>query len=669
MLALVGRLFYLQIADGPRYQEAALDIQSRDIVTPALRGLIVDNEGRPMAINKAGLMVTADRSILDKQGDKGAAVLARVAEVLKLEFVDVFARTRLCGELPKGERNGCWNGNRYQPIPITKEATENQVLAILEQSDIYPGISAEPVSIRYYPSYAGERATHVLGYIGPITEVDLNNEEGKRYYRNEFIGKAGIEIVYDQFLRGVAGVKTVIVDRKESVTQESRNIPSIPGNHVVLNLNAALQSAVELELKNSIARARGLGYRGDSGAAIVMDVKTGRVLAMASYPDYDLNIWENGITVKQSKELYDERTGVPALSRAIQGTFAPASTFKVVSLSASIDAGYDLKGTYACPAEVQIGNRTFKNYDSKAAGRINLTTAIAISCDSIWYQIAYDEWVRDGGLKPQANLNDYFFKTAAGFGVGKKTGVDLPSELTGRLPDRDWKKNWYEKNKDFYCNYQQRAKKSQLTAYLIELARENCIDGDKVRAGDMVNFSIGQGDTLMTPLQMAVMYSAIANGGTLVVPQIARAIVKPSGQLVKEFDPQTSGKLPIEKKTLKFLQNALRAVVTSGTARGSFAGLGVEVSGKTGTGQVFGKNLNGSAKDDTSWFASFAPSNKPQFAVVMMVSQGGFGASTSGVGVRKIYEHIFGTNGQTAIFPNGIPTAIPKIDATKGSRP
>ncbi|NCU90186.1 MAG: penicillin-binding protein 2, partial [Actinobacteria bacterium] len=133
MLALVGRLFYLQVADGPRYQEAALDIQSRDIVTPALRGLIVDNEGNPIAINKAGLMVTADRSILDKQSDKGRAVLIRVAEVLDLNFIDVFARTRLCGELPKGERDGCWNGNRYQPIPITKEASENQVLTILEQ--------------------------------------------------------------------------------------------------------------------------------------------------------------------------------------------------------------------------------------------------------------------------------------------------------------------------------------------------------------------------------------------------------------------------------------------------------------------------------------------------------------------------------------------------------
>ena len=669
MLALVGRLFYLQIADGPRYQEAALDIQSRDIVTPALRGLIVDNEGNPIAINKAGLMVTADRSILDKQDDKGREVLGRVAEVLKLDFVDVFARTRLCGELPKGERDGCWNGNRYQPIPITKEATENEVLTILEQSDLYPGIGAEPVSIRYYPSYFGERATHVVGYIGPITEADLNNEDGKRYYRNEFIGKAGVEFVYDSYLRGEAGVRTVIVDRKESVTQESRNIASVPGNHLVLNLNAKLQAAVELELKNSISRARGLGYRGDSGAAIVMDVKNGHVLAMASYPDYDLNIWENGITVKQSKELYSEKSGVPALSRAIQGTFAPASTFKVISLSAAIDAGYGLNDTYLCPATVQIGNRVFKNYDSKAAGRINLTTAMAISCDSIWYQIAYDEWVRDGGLKPVANPNDYFFKTAAGFGVGKKTGIDLPSELSGRLPNREWKKNWYEKNKDYYCNYEKRAKKAQLTRYLIELAKENCIDGDKVRAGDMVNFSIGQGDTLMTPLQMAVMYSAIANGGKLVVPQIARAIVEPSGRVVKEFKPEVSGTLPIDKKVLTFLQKSLRAVVTSGTARGAFAGVGVEISGKTGTGQVFGRNLDGSAKDDTSWFASFAPSKDPQYAVVMMVSQGGFGASTSGVGVRKIYEHIFGTNGQVAIFPNGIPRSLPRIDVTRGATP
>lgn len=665
MLSLFGRLFYLQIADGPRYQEAALDNQSRDIVIPALRGLIVDIEGNALATNKAGLMVTADRLVLDKLEDKGESVLARVAEVLMLEYADIYTRTRLCGELARGERDGCWNGNRYQPIPITKEASENQVFTILEGSDLFAGIDAKPVPIRFYPSSAGERATHVLGYLGPITEKNLNSEEGKPYYRNELIGKAGVELLYDEELRGVPGIKKVIVDRKEIVRRELINRAPAAGNHLILSLNAKLQAAVETELKDAIFRARANGHRGDSGAAIVMDVSTGEVLAMASYPDYDLNIWEDGITVKQAKDLYSQNTGVPALSRAIQGEFAPASTFKVISLSAAVEAGYSLKATYQCPGEVKIGDRVFRNYDSKATGRISMTTAIAISCDSIWYQIAYDEWVRDGGLKPKPSPNDFFFNSAKGFGLGKKTGVDLPSEQSGRLPDRQWKLDWYERNKDFYCNYTQKAKKSQLTPYLIEIARENCLDGDKVRAGDMVNFSIGQGDTLMTPLQLVVVYAALANGGKLMVPKIAKAIVEPSGRVVREFEPEISGRLPIEKSTLKFLQNSLRAVVTSGTATRAFSGVGVEVSGKTGTGQVFGRNLDGSSKGDTSWFASFAPSKKPKYAVVMMVSQGGFGASTSGVGVRNIYEHIFGTNGRVAIIPNGTPKVLPRIDSSK----
>ena len=667
MLALFGRLFYLQIADGPRYQQAALDIQSRDIVTPALRGLIVDSEGEPMAANKAGLMVTADRSVLDREEDKGRSVLTRVAQVLELDPNDVYVRTRLCGELPKEDQNGCWNGNRYQPIPITKDANEAQVLKLLERSDVFPGINAEPVSIRNYPSLFGERGTHVLGYVGPVTEADLNNEAGKRYYRNELIGKAGMEYVYDEALRGTPGVRTVIVNYKESVTRESRSIAPIPGNHLVLNINAKLQTVVERELESSVLRARANGYRGDAGAAIVTDLD-GRVLAMASYPDYDLNIWENGITVRQAKELYSQASGVPALSRAVQGVFAPASTFKVVSLAAAVEANYSLKATYECPATVQIGDRVFRNFDSKAAGRISMTTAMAISCDSIWYQIAYDEWVRDGGLKPKANPNDYFFKTAAGFGVGKKTGIDLPSEQRGRLPNREWKLSWYEENKDFYCNYEERAKKSQRTAYLIEIARENCLDGDKVRAGDMVNFSIGQGDVLMSPIQMAVMYGAIANGGKLVQPTVARAIVSPTNKVLKEFKPKVTGELPIARSTLKFLQNSLRAVVTNGTATGAFSGLRTEVSGKTGTGQVFGLNLDGSAKDDTSWFASYAPSKNPQFVVVMMVSQGGFGASTSGLGVRRIYEDIFGENGKKAIFPSGPATRIPTIKSSLVAR-
>lgn len=663
MIALLGRLFYIQVLDGERYREAALNVQSRDIVTPANRGLIVDNTGLPIAINRAGLEISVDRSVIDKLPDKGESVLRKVATILKLDFQDVFNRTRLCPELEVGQRAGCWNGTRYQPIPVTKSATENQALSIIERSDQFPGVDASPVSIRYYPSIAGENAAHILGYVGPVTEADLNNDEGRLFYRNELIGKSGLELQYDEYLRGVPGVRTVIVDRRESVTRESRDREQVPGENLVLNINAKIQAAAEKELAASIQRGKSLGRRADSGAAIVMDMQ-GRIVALASYPTYDPNIWENGITVAQAKRLYSEAAAVPALSRATQGAYAPASTFKVISTAAAVRAGYPLNQRFNCPSKVQIGTRTFKNFDSKALGVIGFERSLALSCDSMWYQIAYDEWVRDGGLSPKGNPNDHFFTAARLFGFGKKTGIDLPSESAGRLPDREWKKSWYEQNKDFYCNYRERAKKSQLTQLLLDIARENCLDGDKVRAGDAINFSIGQGDLLATPLQIAMMYNAIANGGTLYRPQIARAIINPDGKVIKEFKPEAIGKLPVNKKTLRVIKNGLRQVVTGGTATGAFAGLKVEVSGKTGTGQVFGRNLDGSAKDDTSWFASYAPTKDPVYTVVMMVSQGGFGSSTSGIGVRKIYEHIFGEGGKKPTAPRGVPTSLPRIDVT-----
>ena len=668
MIALLGRLYYMQVIDGDRYREAALSVQSRDIVTPANRGLIVDSTGIPMAINRAGLEISVDRSVLDRLPDQGESVLRRVAGILKLDYEDVYNRTRLCPELKIGERAGCWNGTRYQPIPITKSATERQAFAIIERSDQFQGVDASPVSIRYYPSIAGENAAHLLGYVGPVTEENLNqpsaaSAEIPKYFRNELIGKSGIEAQYDDDLRGTPGVRTVIVDRRESVTRQSRDLQPRPGNNLVLNINAKIQAAVEQELAASIQRGKSSGRRADSGAAIVMDMK-GRVVALASYPTYDPNIWENGITLSQARRLYSESAAVPALSRATQGAYAPASTFKVISTAAAIRAGYKLDQRFNCPAQVQIGTRTFRNFDSKALGVIGFERSLALSCDSMWYQIAYDEWVRDGGLSPKENPNDHFFTTARLFGFGSKTGIDLPSESAGRLPDRAWKKAWYEENKDFYCNYRERAKKSQLTPLLIEIARENCLDGDKVRAGDAVNFSIGQGDVLATPLQIAMMYTALGNGGILYKPQIAKAIVDPEGNVVREFAPEKIGELPMNKRTLKSIQQGLRQVVTAGTATGAFAGLQVEVSGKTGTGQVFGRNLDGSAKDDTSWFASYAPSKRPVYSVLMMVSQGGFGSSTSGIGVRRIYEHIFGEGGKRPIAPRGVPDKLPRIDVT-----
>lgn len=668
MAALMGRLFYLQVAAGDRYKAAALDIQSRDIVVPAIRGLIVDASGVPLAMNRVGLAVTVDRSIIDKQDDQGLSILKKVAKILELNPNDVWRRTRLCGELTSGDKSGCWIGNRFQPIPITKDADPNIALQIVERSSEFPGIDAKPTAVRYYPGTLGATGAHVLGYIGALTDEDLAQGGGSKYYRSESIGKDGLEFVYDSYLRGRPGIKTVIVDRKESVTEKSRDTAPIPGANLVTSLDVRIQGAAERGLATAVRSSRAQGYRADGGAAIVMDVRSGRVLALASYPTYDPNIWEKGLTVAQARDMFSERTYVPALSRPIQGLFAPASTFKAFSIFAAAKAGYNLNAVYDCPGVYKVGNREFTNYESRELGRISLKRGISASCDTLWYKIAYSEWLKDGGLSPK-NPKDIFFNVAHQFQLEKRTEIDLPSEAYGRIPDRQWKLDYWTENKDFYCNYKERANKKDLTPFLIELARENCIDGGVLRAGDAVNFSIGQGDTVITPLKLTQAYAAIANGGKILQPLIAKAIVANDGKVIKKFTPKVLGQVDADPEVFKWLTDALHQVTIDGTAAGAFAGFPVEVAGKTGTAEVFGLNLDGRKKDSTSWFAAFAPVNKPKYAVVVMVSQGGTGAAAAGIGARQIYDTIFGVvNGrqipEKMVYPSGPPSKLPKISAT-----
>jgi len=668
MAALLGRLFYLQVAAGDRYKAAALDIQSRDIVVPAIRGLIVDANGVPLAMNRVGLAVTVDRSIIDKQSDKGLSVLNKVSRILDLNPKDVWRKTRLCGEITSGDKSGCWVGNRFQPIPITKDADPNIALQIVERSSEFPGIDAKPTAVRYYPGTLGATGAHVLGYIGALTDTDLAKGGGSKYYRSESIGKDGLEFVYDNYLRGRPGIKTVIVDRKESVTEKSRDTAPIPGANLVTSLDVRIQGAAEAGLATAVRSSRAQGYRADGGAAIVMDVKTGRVLALASYPTYDPNIWEKGLTVAQARDMFSESTYVPALSRPIQGQFAPASTFKAFSVFAAAKAGYDLNATYDCPGVYKVGNREFTNYESRAMGRISLKKGIAVSCDTLWYRIAYAEWLKDGGLSPK-NPKDVFFNVAHQFQLEQKTEIDLPSESYGRIPDRQWRIDYWNENKDFYCNYQKRAAKKDLTPFLIALAKENCVDGGVLRAGDAVNFSIGQGDTVITPLKLTQAYAAIANGGTILQPLIAKAIVANDGKVLKTFTPKVLGKVDADPKVFKWMTEALHEVTISGTAAGAFAGFPIEVAGKTGTAEVFGLNLNGTKKDSTSWFAAYAPVKNPRYAVVVMVSQGGTGAAAAGIGAREIFNTIYGVVGgqqipEKIVYPSGPPTKLPKISST-----
>ena len=682
-VALFGRLFYLQIAAGPKYQLAAQDNQSREILSPSIRGMILDAQGRPLANNSTALVVTVDRIALSSQPDEGRATLKRLGALIKVSPDELWSRTRICGQADEvadynarkaayqaaiaagrkisEPRRYCWNGTAYQPIPVTRAADPEMALRIVERNDLYPGVTAAPQGFRLYPAPEGALTTHVLGYTG-IVNADELKASGNKLRLNETIGKAGLEKQYDKYLRGAPGVKTVVVDRTGRIVRKIGEQDPTSGNHLITSIDAGIQAAAEKALETVITRARTVGdskgrRTADGGAAIVMDTKTGRIIALASYPTYDPNIWLDGITNDQASALFSAAKNVPALDRAIQGSYAPASTFKVVSVAALAASGQSLNANYNCPPNVKIGTRTFKNFESRAYGSIPLDKAIAISCDTVWYQIAYDMWVRDGGNFPK-DPKDYFFNAAHGFGLGKKTGIDLPSEVSGRVPDRQWKKNYWESTKSFYCNYEKRAKPNQLTPFLIAIAKENCVDGFRIRAGDAVNFSIGQGDTTATLMQMVQLYGAIANDGVYYRPTIARAVVAPNGKLIKEFKPTESGKLPVSKKTLQFLQKSLREVVTSGTGRLAFSGSKIAVSGKTGTGEVYGRNADGSSKDTTSWFISFGPTENPQYAVGMVVSQGGYGASTSGVGVRMIWDAIH------TLLPNGLPTTLPKITSS-----
>ena len=688
LATLLGRLWYLQVLASDNYKSAAAENGTRQIITPAPRGMILDARGRPLATNRTALVVSISRTAMLRQRDGGRALVAKVAQVIGEPFQDVWERTRLCGSPGAPPAPRCFNGSPYQPIPLTDQASTAMALQIMERREDFPGVTAELTSVRDYPMPLGANAAHELGYLGPVTDQELaarNQAAGKRgsnetvLQRTDLIGRAGLEREYDDDLRGTPGVKTLAVDHQGGVTGVVSETQPTPGNYLVTTIDAQVQAAAEKQLKAAIMRARHTGdinkgfakYKADSGAVVVLDVRTGGIIAMASWPTYNPNIWVGGISSKDYKAITSKRNNYPNQSRAFQGQFAPGSTFKAVSTPAAVRAGYSLNGSYPCPAAYPIGGSMKGNYESEAFGMISFRRAIQVSCDTVFYKFAYETWLREGGLHPKKNVKDPFTEEAKGFGLGKPTGLDLPGEAHGRIADRAWKLAYWKATKSFYCakaktGYPEVARKDpRRAAYLLQLSKENCADGWAYRGGDAANFAIGQGDTLLTPLQLARVYAAVANGGTLVTPHIGSAIMTPEGQLVRRIDPKPAGRAPTSRQTLAWLRSALRSVTEQGTGYGPFFRAGfpltkLPVASKTGTAEVYGKQ-------STSWFATFAPADKPQYAVVMMVSQGGTGSGISGPSVAELYKTLFGIHGNkvdlaAAAPPGGHPaTTLPQV--------
>ncbi|MFJ9644803.1 penicillin-binding protein 2 [Streptomyces sp. NPDC004244] len=636
LCTLGGRLWYLQIRNGGEYYDEAKNNHVQRVVQPAVRGPILDARGVALADNETRLVVSASRTALMKMKDKGKGVLTRLSAVLDMSPQEVVEKVRICdSKTPKP----CWNGSPYQPIPVTSEATTQQALQIRERPEEFPGITAEPTAVRRYPAPGGARTAQALGYLSPVTDEEIQKakDTDSPHLRSDQVGRSGIERTYDKQLRGKATVTSYEVDNLGRVMGQTKSDAGIPGATLVTSIDARVQAVAEYELQQAMKTVRnqtdkitGRKYEADSGAVVVMEARTGRVVAMASQPDYDPNAWVGGISGKDYARLTSKDSNYPLLNRAIQGQAPAGSIFKVVSASAAVRAGYPFDSKYNCSSSYSLGGRSFANFESKGHGPITLGEALKFSCNTVFYALGHKEWQRDGGLKPKKDAHDWFYRTAREFGLGSETGIDLPNEVTGRIPDRQWKKNFWKANKDAWCK---QGKKGG--TYVEQIAYESCLEGNQLKAFDSINFAIGQGDVLVTPIQMATAYAAISNGGTLFDPTIGKAVISPDGKRVDVIKPTPHGRLPVDAKTLHDLDKGLRMVVEpGGTAAWRFTGWPqdkIPMRAKTGTAQVYGKQT-------TSWLATYTD----DFVIVMTISQAGTGSGASGPAVRNIYNAMYG---------------------------
>lgn len=662
IVSLGGRLWYLQVMNNASFTKLAEQNQTRDVIVPAVRGQILDDVGSQLVTNRTALVVSVDMMTLSQQPGGAAPVLQRLAPLLGMSYTKLSEETRLCG--PKVSQP-CWAGSPYQPIPVDQDVTDQVALQVMEEHNQFPGVTAQVQPVIDYPMPDGANPAQVLGYLQPITpqEIASRHLPVTGFSGVDLVGQAGLEAQYDSQLRGKAGTQVVSVNASGDVTGTAGQTAPVTGDDLVTSINAQVQADAQNALNGAIARSRAAGNAANQGAAVVMTT-TGRVVAMASYPDYDPSIWTHGITQQQFNDLFGAKDGEPILNWAAQGQYAPGSTFKVTSTAAAVANGYPLDGLYSCPASVSISGVTLKNDGEPSLGDMTFNEALIQSCDTVYYQLGYDMYLGDD---PKANNTtgpnapiQKMQKMELAWGFGQGTGIDLPAESAGSIPTRQWLYYLWKDNAHTgqnWCKYGR-----QNGSYIQQIEYQDCQNGWQWEPGQAAIAAIGQGYVTVTPLQLANAYAALANGGTLYSPRIGEALVSPTtGQVVQQINPPVIRHLPVSHGTLAYIRNALAGVVTQGTAAGAFGGFPLNqvcVAGKTGTAQLFGKNA-------TSVFASFAPCNDPKYVVIVMVPDSGYGADVAAPAVRQIWDDIYGLEGHKAAVPGGqLPSSLPQITST-----
>ena len=579
---LLARLWTMQVLNGTAYAEQAVENRVREVTTEAPRGRILDRNGKELVTNRPTMAVVVEPSAKDDD-----ELLARLSTVLNMPVADIKARVSSVKQAPLASRTVAID------VPL-------QAVSYLEEHENeFPGVDVRVQAVRRYPQ--GALAAHVMGYAGEVSQSELDSEDSPYQY-GDIVGKAGAEKSFETVLQGDRGRQLIEVDAAGRPRRVILDSDPVPGRDVVLTIDSDVQAVTERALAQALEDAHKVKFpKAKAGAAVAIDVKTGEIIAMASLPTYDPELFLGGISEKNWQTLTSKESAFPLNNRAIMAQYPAASTFKAMTGLAGLEAGFTApETTYNCQGRWTGMGEEWEKYcwDHSGHGNESFMDGIKDSCDTVFYEIGY-RFYKDKGEKLQ--------KFSRRYGFGAKSGVDLPGEVSGRVPDAAWKAKYNEDYPEF----------------------------QKWLPGDTVNLSIGQGDLLVTPLQLLDSYAGIAHGGKVMKPHVMKQVLDAQGTPVLTTQPEVIFDTKTSSSHLASMKTALVSVTEVGTGKGAFEGFPITVAGKTGTAQVAGK-------DDMALFVGFAPAEKPRYAVVVVIEEGGHGGSVAGPAARQILAACLG---------------------------
>jgi penicillin-binding protein 2 len=591
MFALIFfRLWYLQVLSGDKYEAQAQNNRERQIKVQAPRGEIVDRNGQELVANRNSLSIKVTPDKLPEGTAERRQVYRRLARLLNLNPRRL--QRRVEGEL--------------KALPFSKPTVKQDVpwelvAYVLERQSRFPGVEPEREFLRRYPHETV--GAHLFGQVGEVTETQLKDQRYNRVALGDRVGQAGIELEYDRFLRGINGAARVEVDANGNLTDTLRRREPKQGSQLRLSIDLDVQRVAQQALAGGTGR----------GAVAVMNVDNGEVLALGSQPSFDPNIFTKPLSQKRLNALSSEALGKPLFNRAIQAGYPTGSTFKLVTATAALESGHITPDTVLNdPGSLTVGGVKFENAGGVVHGALALRQALTVSSDVFFYQLG--QYMDEKGMPLQ--------KWGRQLGIGRKTGIDLPAEEPGRMPSPQWRDRWYKQG----------------------------LTDRPWSVGDNINLSVGQGDLLANPLQMAVAYAAIANGGRVLRPRLGLRIEDAAGRAIQQLDAPTARRLKISEANRNAILEGLHGAANGpgGTSTPVFEGFPIPIAGKTGTAEHIGK-------PDQSWYVALAPYPNPKYVVAVTDEAGGFGADTAAPMARRILAELLDVHETGLVQGGGAP--------------